>query len=123
MTLNQNLRYFLVYAWVVITLVLIGTPMDEYDGDVFTYYDKFAHAFIFGFFAFLVFNAKYQGNKKTIKKYFWQSLYLSLAFAALGEIIQTVVPGRTESFLDFVAGALGALLLLILSAFAYARKK
>lgn len=118
----KNKKYFFVYAWAFIILILIGTPMEEYDGGVFTYYDKFAHAIIFGFFAFLLFKATYDKARRNIKSALRLSFFISLVYALLGELIQLYVPGRTESFWDFVAGLSGVSLVLLISAYA-SRKK
>lgn len=116
-------KYLLVYIWAAIILFLIGTPMEEYQGDVITYYDKFAHAIIFGIFAFLLFNAKYDGQKRKVKRAFTHSFWTSVAFAAFGEVLQTMVPGRTESLLDFLAGCIGISLFLAVIIYASSTRK
>lgn len=118
-----NKKYLLVYIWSLTVLVLIGTPMEEYQGNVITYYDKFAHAFLFGVFAWLLFNAKYAGQKQNIKKTFYHCIFASAAFAGLCELIQIYVPGRTESWLDFMSGIIGALVFLSFSVYVQSRKK
>ncbi len=133
-------KFIILFAWVVLILVLLLSPMPigPAQGGL-TFQDKIVHAFLFGIFAFLVFHLinhedeglilnphkslksklfntkKRSVFKKLLKEnaYFF-SFFLSVIFSLFFEYAQVYIPGRTSSDYDFLAGVIGILLVLLL---------
>lgn len=99
----------------MLVFLLISFPMAEYEGDVVTYYDKFAHIIMFGLFSFLL--ANYLSVIRSLRN----SLIVSVSilagamYAGMAEYLQFFIPGRTVSEYDFFAGLLGVALAQFLS--------
>ncbi len=116
---TKRLRIFLLIAWTLFVLALISFPTPAYNGDKITYYDKIAHAAMFGVFSFLV-ALVLHSNKRKRRDILKISFFAGLLFAFLGEFIQLFVPGRSSSELDFLAGVVG---IIIISIYGYWRFK
>jgi len=98
-------------VWSILILVLTCVPMPDYAGEKETYYDKIAHIFLFGIFAYLFFyNLSFKNQAKKIVL----SFIVAISFSLMIEFFQTFVPGRDANELDFVAGVLGIGLFLVL---------
>ena len=112
------LRVFLAASWAGAIFILIATPMPEYAGTQVSYYDKVAHAFLFGIFSYLLIRVfACQKNFNLWLAIIFSSL-ISFLYAAFGEYLQIYIPGRTVSNWDLAAGAAG---IIIAEIFAYAR--
>jgi VanZ family protein len=102
--------------WGLLILVSIGFPGSNLP-DVSVYSaDKFAHAFIFFVFSFLLAKGLLMQNKLlTLKKepvYF--TLLISLFYGVLTEVLQDkIFIERTADVMDMIANATGAVLGLI----------
>ena len=116
------IRFYIWLSVLVAILLLISFPLPEYNGTIETYYDKVVHLIMFGGFAGISF--WYLSVYKRISFEFTLILsgILSIMYAGAGEIIQSYVPGRTVSELDFAAGFFGAVLAVI-TIYVWKRKK
>ena len=66
--MNKFSRLYVLISWAFAIFILLTFPTPEYIGTKITLQDKFAHAFLFGVFAWLVFYVLtgYKANKKDI---------------------------------------------------------
>ncbi|OGF27391.1 hypothetical protein A2303_05380 [Candidatus Falkowbacteria bacterium RIFOXYB2_FULL_47_14] len=112
------IRAYILFCWVGTIFILIAWPMPEYEGTVTTYYDKAAHALLFGVLSFLIFS--FLSEFKRINALFaiLSSFVLSALYSAFCEYVQSFVPGRDVSRYDLFAGLSGAALACI---FAYGK--
>jgi VanZ family protein len=107
----------LLYAWTILVLIAIAWPSPSIpEIDKIEYSDKIIHMILFGGVTFLANGAmKARGVRQ------WPAFVISFAggaaYAGVAEIIQLFVPGRSCSIDDFYAGAIGALLAVLLSYF------
>jgi VanZ family protein len=108
---KKNLLIF----WTLFVFVLIAWPMADYYGTVVTYYDKIIHAILFGVFYYLLFILLKEKTSFSFLKIYLISFLSAVFYSALGEFIQTYVPGRTVSEYDFFAGVFGIFLFSILT--------
>ena len=97
--------------------------MNEYEGDVVTYYDKVVHVIIFGILAFLSYFALIDRESFSAKKALVVSLVGSVLYAGFCEVVQSFIPGRTESLYDLLAGALGVVIALVIAYGVFRREK
>ena len=100
-------KFFIVFSWAGAIFILIATPMAEYNGTVVTYYDKVAHVFLYGVFSGLIIYALSGIRRLKLPVILAVSFSLGVLYSALGEYIQSFVPGRDVSELDFAAGVIG----------------
>lgn len=110
----MKLKLYLLYFWTAIVLIAIAWPVKQLDGDLLTWQDKIAHAFLFGIFAFLLALVLDGKQKFKINKILVISAAGGCAYSLLGEFIQIFVPGRTVSELDFLAGIAGIIFMLLI---------
>ncbi len=106
---------YLLVSWTIFVFVLIAWPMQNYKGDVITFYDKIVHALLFGTFYYLLFIFLRENKKLAYYKIFLISFAVSVLYSAFGEFIQNYVPGRTVSEYDFFAGVAGIFLTSIIT--------
>jgi VanZ family protein len=114
----------LLLLWTVVILFAIAVPIPPGSPvsqamSIFDYSDKIVHAILFGVLAFLLAESLSVRNNR--KKFVYSfSLLAACLYAVLAELIQTFVPTRTASVADFIAGAIGAVVALLI---AYARSQ
>lgn len=132
MYLNITYRLIILFAWFMLILVLLLTPMPiNPNPESLTFYDKITHAIIFGVQAFLTYylliGIKEQESKtdklsrrkkKVIEKIsifniFAFSFLTTLAYSYLLEHLQKYVMGRSCNSLDFYASVIGVVLVLL----------
>lgn len=109
------MKKHLLVIWSIFILILLIVPISPSVSAVIeeiTYSDKIVHFFMFGVFSFLLVYS-YKDKYANIALYFI-SILLGAVYAALGEFVQSFLPGRTSSQLDFYAGALGSLIFVII---------
>ena len=105
-------KFYLVLCWAFLIIELISFPV--YDGGDFgfSYVDKIIHLLLFAVLTYLLLSLFQEFLKKN-----WQvflgSFFVSLSYSLFTEYIQIFVPGRDASSMDFLAGALGALLAIL----------
>lgn len=114
---------WILIAWIIIVLFLISWPFPDIpEVSRFDYSDKIVHMVLFGVFTFLL-------NESLLSKGLRRhpsaiaGLIGGSAYAGLAEIIQIFAPGRSCSIYDFYAGAIGALIAVIIFYFLKARQK
>lgn len=110
-------------SWSVFVLILIVWPAAEYDSTVFTWYDKFGHAFLFGIFSYLLADVIAAEKKTGLMFTALFALIIGVAYSALCEFIQKFVPGRSVSEYDFFSGVIGIVLAVIIFYARYKNKK
>lgn len=114
-------RMLLLLSWSILILVLITAPMPSSEGGEVTYYDKIAHAILFGMFSYLFVYVFVDIEKIILRKLIVLSLIVSILFAGLGEYIQSFLPSRTVSEYDFAAGLIGVVVFLFFTYEKYKR--
>jgi polysaccharide biosynthesis protein VpsQ len=113
----------ILFVWLIIVLIAIAWPSPEIpEIDKIKYSDKIAHVLMFGIVTFLA-NGSLAARGIGQKSAFIISLMAGAAYAGLAEIIQIFVPGRDCSLYDFYAGAIGAVLALIVIYFRKSMKE
>jgi VanZ family protein len=100
-------------VWIMVVLFLIAWPFSDIpEVAKFDYSDKIVHVILFGLVSFLV-------NGSVLTRGFGRKTSAIIgfiagsAYAGLAEIIQIFVPGRNCSIYDFYAGAIGAIIALM----------
>ena len=116
-------RFYVLIAWAYLIFVLLTAPMPYYEGDTITYYDKAVHAFLFGIFVILAVRAFIQIPGLAFKSSLLISILLSVTYSGSGEYLQSFVPGRTVSELDFLGGVVGILIGAIIAFEKYNKRK
>jgi VanZ family protein len=101
-------------VWIIMVLAGIAWPGEDLpDISPMTNFDKVVHFILFGGVTLLL-NISMTARGVGKRKAAIISLLAGAAYAALAEIIQIFVPGRECSLYDFYAGAIGAVLALVL---------
>ncbi|HEU4629416.1 MAG TPA: VanZ family protein [Gemmatimonadaceae bacterium] len=107
----------LVWAAIVFTLTSIPNPrVPDVPGG-----DKVAHAMMYGVLAALVAYALAPGRRRMA--WLGMAFAVTAAVAALDEIHQRYIPGRSESAADWIADVVGAGLALLVSAAMWRRRE
>jgi len=142
MYLNFYKKLTILFAWFLLAIVLLLSPMPLNDSqEAVTYVDKVVHAFLFGVFVFLIFFTfavnnhsllivNPERNSRKTKKdkinkttesdvsYFKRNLLIAILsgifFSMITECAQILVPGRSPSHYDFLASLVGIILSVIL---------
>ena len=115
MKLNQIDKILTV--WIITVLFLIVWPFSDIpEVAKFDYLDKIVHMILFGVVAFLA-NGSVLARGYTAKTSAVIGFIAGSAYAGLAEIIQLFVPGRNCSIYDFYAGAIGAIIALMVICF------
>ena len=114
------IRFYIWLSVLVAILLLISFPTPEYNGTMVSYYDKVIHVIMFGAFAWVTYWWLSSYQKITFQFRLTLSGIIAVLYAALGEVIQGIVPGRDVSELDFAAGFLGVVFVI---AFNYVKDK
>lgn len=116
-------KFSLLFFWTLLIFILIDTPiyLTEYSGVYLA--DKILHFFLFGILAFLITFASLSFKNIKLKNVVLFSFGASLFYNLFCESLQKFIPGRSASVADFLTGALGILLFLILTYFFYRQKK
>lgn len=99
----------------VLIFISSSISSDNLPDIVFKLSDKFIHFVIFGILAVLVFRSfEIMKTKIVHENAFPLSIAVTVLYGALDELHQYFVPGRFTSLADWVADALGAIVLLYL---------
>ena len=123
--MNFLIRTFLVFGWGLVIFISLTAPVPEYNPENYGagFYDKGAHIALFGIFAYLIIYALIAAPKPRLKLIILISFIISSLYAILGEYIQTFIPGRGFSWLDFWVGVFGICLAQIYGYFRFKNKK
>jgi VanZ family protein len=100
-------RLYLLLCWAFFILVLLTAPMKTGLEYSFTWYDKIAHALLFGILAYLLIYYLVLFPRLNFKIAILISIILSVIYSALTEYLQLYIPGRSMSELDLLAGVIG----------------
>lgn len=115
-----NLTLLIVWSIFILFATIVPLPQDNESINSFndTYkLDKILHFFLFGIFAYIIF----ENLVVFFSKYsFILSWMITFLYSGIIEITQKFIPGRSCSLNDFFTGALGAFVILSIT---YARKK
>jgi VanZ family protein len=108
MRLTEHRRSFLaLYVIALLVITLAPLPAGGEYVEAVPGLDKAIHVVLFGGLAFLLtWNAERQGRARVFSKVFG----LTVAAAALIEVMQAPLPYRSGDVWDFLAGAVGALI-------------
>lgn len=110
--MRKRLYLFILVCWLASIFTLLLTPLPPPPEVIrrITYYDKAAHLVFFGVLTYLLIAIGLR--LKSFKFIFLASaaVVISSLFDLLSEYLQSFVPGREPSWLDFSAGVLGMLL-------------
>ncbi len=110
--MRKRLYLFITICWLAAIGTLLFYPLENIPSAVekITYADKAAHLAMFGVLTYLIMAIGIRWNRR---KFFWISL-AAFSFSVIAnfsaEFIQAFIPGRTPSFLDFLAGLFGTIL-------------
>ena len=113
------LRLYLLICWTAVIFTLLTIPMPPHNVYETTYLDKLVHAVLFGVFAYLIVFTLTKIKNLNFKAILLISLVFSASYSLAGEYIQTFIPSRTASELDFLAGCAGIIIVLFFSYFKY----
>lgn len=113
--MNFKKRIILFCSWAFLVLFLVAFPTPEYEGVKITWYDKIIHMIMFGGFSYLLIYALAISRLKNFLLILFFGLFAGILYSALGEYIQSFVPGRTVSKYDFFAGVTGSFLFTIIA--------
>jgi epoxyqueuosine reductase len=107
--MKKYLLLFLFLCWLSGVLYLLWYPEVYVPGKIshITYYDKAAHMVFFGVMTYLFLAIGMAWEKISFKKLAWLSFLIITLIALAGEYVQAYIPGRTPSYLDFLAGLIG----------------
>lgn len=119
----MNTKLPMLYLWSVIILVVIAWPTPEYNGTVFTWYDKVAHVVLFGIFSYLLAGVLFAEKKIKFNHILILAFVSGVFYSAFCEFIQKFVPGRTVSEYDFFAGVIGVISAMIIFYAGFKNKK
>ena len=100
-------KVFVGYVLVMMLVFLLPVPPSPVGG--FSYVDKLVHFGIFFGFALLFYLDRHGGA--------WWTFLISSAFAGAIELVQAILPYRDGDWLDFAAGAAGAIVGAVLLLF------
>jgi len=99
---------FPVILWALIILTVSSVPQFMAVQPHWSKYDKIVHFIEYGVFGFLLTRALYFQNNISVKKYsIVLAIVIGILFAGIDEIHQRYIPGRLESFGDFISDILG----------------
>ncbi len=109
LNMRKRLYIFILICWLVGIFSLMLVPMPPVPDVVkkITLYDKGAHLIFFSVTNFLLLTIIYRFKKFNFFISAVLASFISLALAFLAEEMQTFIPGRENSSLDFLAGAIG----------------
>ena len=119
MKTNSSLRYFLLYifpviVWVICIFTLSSIPFTPTIKPLFRYFDKVVHFIEYGILGYFSSRAIYNHHYSKAKKYaVFFSILFGCFFAVADEYHQIFVPGRINSFGDFLADAGGLIIVQI----------
>ena len=106
-------KFKLILGWAILVLLALTLPIGQpYSAGPTTYYDKIIHLFLFGVWAYL-WVAWLNGISPKQPGNYIYAFFVSIFYAGIGEYLQLFLPQRTTSEMDFMAGAAGAGLFLI----------
>ncbi|MDD4901867.1 MAG: epoxyqueuosine reductase QueH [Patescibacteria group bacterium] len=108
--MKKYLLIFVLLCWLAAVLSLLWYPLIYLPTDFsrVTFYDKAAHLVFFGVMAYLVMAAVIAWDKFTFRQVAFFSFVFVALINVLGEFVQAYIPGRIPSYLDFLAGVVGA---------------
>jgi VanZ family protein len=120
---KMMIKMILLIVWTVFVLLMIITPLPVGVANAAPdNSDKVVHFFLFGVFAYLLAEVLVD-SRISLKSAVFGSFITSLFYSVGCEIIQKFIPSRTMSITDFLAGAVGAAVLLIIFYVSHYRKK
>jgi len=97
-----------LWAVAVAITVFIASGRGQVSGPSIAHADKIAHALVFGLIATLV------GRSFRRRRWVWVAIVLTSAYGAADEWRQSLTPGRSVEFGDWVADTVGAALAVTL---------
>ncbi len=110
--MKKSLWIFILICWVAAVLALLWYPIVHVPAVVsrITFYDKAAHLVFFGVMTYLFIAVGIGWRDLKFRQVAFLSLVVVTLINLTGEYVQAFIPGRDPSYLDFLAGLLGALL-------------
>jgi len=110
-TAKQAWIWLPAVAWAAFIATLTSIPGSKMPRQPFIHFDLIVHAAVYAALGFLAHRAFFRGTSFTWLGRAWVlPLFLGLVYAALDEIHQTWIPGRSCALEDFIADGLGAAL-------------
>jgi epoxyqueuosine reductase len=115
--MKKNLILFILLCWLAGVLTLLWYPMLNAPAALsrITFYDKAAHLVFFGVMAYLLMAYGIAWDRFKFRQIAFFSFVAASMVDLLGEYVQSYIPGRTSSYLDFLAGLIGILLAIPLT--------
>ncbi len=106
-------RLIYLIGWSLLVAVATTAPLPDLGGAGPAWTDKAVHFFLFGGLSFFI--IRYLSLFPAVKRWalVTAAIGASSAYAALVEVLQASIPGRSNSFWDWIAGAVGALIVAI----------
>lgn len=98
----QFQRWALVVVWMVVIFAFSAQPKDNLDLGQDVWVSKLAHVIEYAVLGWLVQRAS------GVRRAWWVSLLVAVAYAATDEFHQSFVPGRTSRVTDVLIDAVGA---------------
>lgn len=113
--MNRFSKIFLLACWLVLILKLLTYPNPGVNHLFqFTYSDKLVHLILFGGLIYFLLEVI---ESFFVVRYLFVvllGLVFSTSYALLMEYLQDFIPGRSSSFSDMLAGAVGSLLAVVI---------
>ncbi len=115
--MRKRLYLFILICWLagIFTLMLTPLPPPPEAISRITYYDKAAHLVFFGVLTYLLIAIGLRLRRFRYSAISIVAVAISCGFALLAEHLQSFIPGREESILDFLAGFLGMLIACLIA--------
>jgi epoxyqueuosine reductase len=110
--MKKYLLPFILFCWIASVLYLLWYPMISVPREIsrITFYDKAAHLVFFGVMTYLFLATGLAWKKFKFKQLAFFTFTTVVLINLLGEFVQAYIPGRTPSYLDFLAGLFGILI-------------
>lgn len=107
-------KLFLLFCWVLLIAKLLTVPSPSVPASLdIAYGDKLVHLVLFGGLVYFLVEA---GESFFLTRYVYVVLIgviLTVGYAESLELLQSYIPGRSSSFFDSTAGAVGAIIAAI----------
>ncbi|HTX86698.1 MAG TPA: epoxyqueuosine reductase QueH [Candidatus Nanoarchaeia archaeon] len=109
--MRKRLYLFILICWLAGVLTLLWYPMLGVPRMIsrITWYDKAAHLVFFGVMMYLFLAIGIAWQKFKFRSVALFSFFVVTLIDLLGEYVQSFIPGRIPSYLDFLAGLIGIL--------------
>lgn len=105
----RKLNFLPSIGWAIILLFLLLSPRSQLPQTTVNGLDIIVHFLLYSIFSFLLIRDQKAFYNILGSKTLWTSIFISLFYGTILELIQPLVADRTTEFSDFLANFTGAL--------------